>query len=142
MKLIFKNGTEFELDRYTKEIGDYNGRKYRLNITPTYTKGLFEKIVGAITDDNISEFSIVEASETNAFSGYTFDGINENHDANGTIINLKFIKSVDGSKINTEDDQEIPESVLDAEEEVPGVAIPDTNEDTSTDESTEETTEE
>lgn len=126
MKLIFKDGSTFEVERFNRELGNYNGRLRRLSIILAYGDDVFDDVTEKLTDDNVSSFKIVSDNSEHAFEGYAFENVNEDHSDGGTTISLRFLKSADGSKINTEDDQEIPESNLD--DVVPGVAIPDPNE--------------
>lgn len=95
MVLRLKDETEIDIDRYVKEIGNYNGRQCRLDINPTYDAMSFDEIAESLTDDNVSDFTIIDGNDSLKFEGYSFESIRDTRDENaGNIISIRLVKSV------------------------------------------------
>lgn len=110
MLLRLKDNTEIEIDRCVREIGNYNGRQCRLEITPTYESGIFDAVAEKLTDDNVSKFSIENGEEVTEYEGFSFESIREICDGNsGNAVLVRLVKSLSGSKANSTDEVEIPE---------------------------------
>lgn len=129
MKLVLNDGTEISIRKFTREYAANQANKLRLNITANYeTPEVFDDISEGVQKEmNAKGLRIVDDDGTELeFKNYVVENVLEIHDGMSNDILIRAYKDAEEA----------------AEEEVPGVAIPDTNEDTSTDESTEETTEE
>lgn len=100
-KIIFKDGTEITIRKFTREFANNQSGRMYLNATLTRDEDSFETLVNAASkSDNISSFKIEETNEetgdvtTTTFDGFVLDNIVEIHEVYSNDVTLRAYKMV------------------------------------------------
>lgn len=118
MKLVLNDGTEISIRKFTREYAANQVNKLRLNITANYeTPEVFDDVSEGVQKEmNTKGLRIVDDDGTEIeFKNYVVENVLEIHDGMSNDILIRAYKEVEETT-----------------EEVPGVAIPDPNEETAT----------
>lgn len=103
MKLIFTDGTEVAISRYSREFNPTDNKK-RLNITIIYTSDtLFDSIANIVKEpENTKVIKITNDNNDVVFDGYIVDNLSESHNELSDEITLRAYKSSDTTGVTTD----------------------------------------